>query len=508
MEVRHQTRAWRLGVEPALLSVLCFVQAHADIDTAKDAYLRGDYEQALRDFTPCAERGHPEAQFNLAAMYFNGNGTPRNRALAYAWFSLAAENGIVDAGAPARQLEPQLNAADRQVIRAISDQFGAQALRARLLPAETGSTRDSSAPRPKEVQISEPSETIEELRRWPGLEHIDEIRTGVSRNEVRISTTDLRLLIVDALVAPDGSVRDMEEVLSVPAGLYDKQQFRYHAGLRFALASPTEPPVFRMIRVTSWTGGWGTTHARASTVFENLRTTYSTCAAEGGMQCQYVSALLGGSRLHKEEERNGDHAVDAHSEPLDRSRNGREAPYMVLAAQGGHAWAQYRLGRALAFGAQSEPAKARAWLELALEAGVKRAAIVLARLEIRSREADAREHWRRARQLLEIAWAGKERDAALPLAALLGAAPEATVRDPEKALQVLEEVRHFRGGHPGVVEIAAAAEAARGDFKRAVARQKKAISEAEDLKWDLAALRERLASYESQQPWFGDLLGY
>jgi len=27
------------------------------------------------------------------------------------------------------------------------------------------------------------------------------------------------------------------------------------------------------------------------------------------------------------------------------------------------------------------------------------------------------------------------------------------------------------------------------------------------LKWDLAPLNERLAHYESRQPWYGDLLG-
>ena len=39
-----------------------------------------------------AEQGHPKAQLNLAAMYGNGQGVPRDYVMAYAWAEIAAGN--------------------------------------------------------------------------------------------------------------------------------------------------------------------------------------------------------------------------------------------------------------------------------------------------------------------------------------------------------------------------------------------------------------------------------
>ena len=39
-----------------------------------EAYEKGDYKAALREWTPLAEHGYKEAQFNLGVMYENGQG--------------------------------------------------------------------------------------------------------------------------------------------------------------------------------------------------------------------------------------------------------------------------------------------------------------------------------------------------------------------------------------------------------------------------------------------------
>jgi hypothetical protein len=62
-------------------------------------------------------------------------------------------------------------------------------------------------------------------------------------------------------------------------------------------------------------------------------------------------------------------------------------------------------------------------------------------------------------------------------------------------------------GDPTMFEIRAAAQAASGAFADAVGSERRAIDMATKLNWDLAPLNERLAHYESRQPWYGDLLG-
>ena len=59
-------------------------------DNGDAAYIRGDYRKA-------AEQGHAEAQFRLGAMYFSGDGVPRDDVGALKWYRLAAEQGHVEA---------------------------------------------------------------------------------------------------------------------------------------------------------------------------------------------------------------------------------------------------------------------------------------------------------------------------------------------------------------------------------------------------------------------------
>mgnify|MGYP000713295099 CR=1 FL=1 len=65
----------------------------ADFQKGLDAYDRGDYATALREWTPFAEQGIAEAQFFLGLMYSEGQGVPQDYKAAAKWFRLAAEQG-------------------------------------------------------------------------------------------------------------------------------------------------------------------------------------------------------------------------------------------------------------------------------------------------------------------------------------------------------------------------------------------------------------------------------
>jgi TPR repeat protein len=58
-----------------------------------DAYGRGDYATALREWQPLAERGHADAQYNLGMLYNFRKGVPQDFATARQWYEKAAAQG-------------------------------------------------------------------------------------------------------------------------------------------------------------------------------------------------------------------------------------------------------------------------------------------------------------------------------------------------------------------------------------------------------------------------------
>jgi uncharacterized protein len=62
-----------------------------------EAWQRADYAAAVAIWRPLAEKGDPDAAFNLGQAYRLGRGVPTNLAAAKTWFERAAEKGHVDA---------------------------------------------------------------------------------------------------------------------------------------------------------------------------------------------------------------------------------------------------------------------------------------------------------------------------------------------------------------------------------------------------------------------------
>ena len=52
-----------------------------------------DDAEAMRWFRQAAEQGDADAQFNLAVMYYNGEGVPQELVLAHMWVNIAGTNG-------------------------------------------------------------------------------------------------------------------------------------------------------------------------------------------------------------------------------------------------------------------------------------------------------------------------------------------------------------------------------------------------------------------------------
>jgi hypothetical protein len=65
--------------------------AFADFQAGVDAYQKGDYVGAAKEWRPLADEGDAVAQYNLALLYLDGHGVPQSDAEAVNWFRRAAE---------------------------------------------------------------------------------------------------------------------------------------------------------------------------------------------------------------------------------------------------------------------------------------------------------------------------------------------------------------------------------------------------------------------------------
>ena len=73
------------------------VAVAADFNKGFQAAQSGDYKTALAEWTPLAEQGDADAQFNLGIMYAYGQGVSENHTTAVKWYTKAADQGRVKA---------------------------------------------------------------------------------------------------------------------------------------------------------------------------------------------------------------------------------------------------------------------------------------------------------------------------------------------------------------------------------------------------------------------------
>ena len=81
-----------------VLSIVCLAApAWGDFKAGEDAFHRGDYATALREWHPLAEQGQAVAQYQLGLLYANGQGVTKDDAKARQWYEKAAVQGHTEA---------------------------------------------------------------------------------------------------------------------------------------------------------------------------------------------------------------------------------------------------------------------------------------------------------------------------------------------------------------------------------------------------------------------------
>lgn len=73
------------------------LHALADFAAGGDAYKRGDFATAAKEFEPLAKRGDHRAMYALGSMYAAGQGVEKDLSKAHDLFREAAQNGRIDA---------------------------------------------------------------------------------------------------------------------------------------------------------------------------------------------------------------------------------------------------------------------------------------------------------------------------------------------------------------------------------------------------------------------------
>ncbi len=87
---------------PLVLSLLSVapwlaVPAFADFEAGLDAYQKGDYVTAAKEWRPLAEQGSAAAQLNIGLLYLDGKGVPQDYGEAVTWLRRSAEQDNTEA---------------------------------------------------------------------------------------------------------------------------------------------------------------------------------------------------------------------------------------------------------------------------------------------------------------------------------------------------------------------------------------------------------------------------
>ena len=72
-------------------SMVASVSSAADFAAGRNAYIRGDFQLAYKEFLPLAHEGDAKSRVGVGLLYAKGQGVEQNDVEAHRWFTLAAE---------------------------------------------------------------------------------------------------------------------------------------------------------------------------------------------------------------------------------------------------------------------------------------------------------------------------------------------------------------------------------------------------------------------------------
>ncbi len=326
-------------------SGLLAVPAVADLVSAGEAYASGDFDAAFKGYRALAELGQPTAQFNVATMYARGEGTRQSDIYAYAWATLAAENGMEKAKTLADSLRPVLALApgSEQIAADIEAQYGHAVLDQRLLPKIVEESADSS----------------DRARCFPLHVSMPRYPEGPQRAGIQGQ------VYVEYSVWPDGRSRNPRVVFAVPKETFDYVARDSVLHTEFPPGSQGGKPVVQCTMFFRFVMAGKTTADYPGLQRFVQQTLTKAQADDPHAQMLYGMLLMGLPQLNK-----------PRSEAL---------PWFLRSAQAGTPVAQFQIGYSLltGWGCDCEENKGLDWLRRAAQAGQPDAEVTLAMYALR-----------------------------------------------------------------------------------------------------------------------------
>lgn len=440
--------------------------ARADLYSASQAYAKKDYVAAFNEFRVLAQLGQPRAQHILAVMYARGEGVPVSNTNAHAWASLAVQRGETKAQEILDIVGPQLTPTSLRLSKEIQDQYSPAKLSERLMPKFLDN-RDYADREP----VKRDKAFI------PSYPYIAQAR-GIQGQ-----------VYIEFVVAADGHARMPRVLFALPQNVFE-------SAAREAVLRSTFLPARLNGTPVSSTAATYVNFVMRDTSKEDYpdllrfvkRTRTQAEAGDISAQVTYAMMISGLPQVQQ---------------PFSQA-----LPWFLKAAQSGSAYSQYQVGTALLLGrgCQCEETKGEIWLERAAQSDQPDAQVTLAEYLLKG--TPTAESIASARVWLDRAVKSGHKNAKLYEAALLSTSPDSGNRDPALAQKLIADVFPDFKDDPTTWEVRAASLAAAGKFPSAVKDQTAAIDLATRLGWDVHALQERLASYQANQPWSGNLLAF
>lgn len=445
------------------IALLCSfaAQCQADFFSATDAYSKGDYQTAFKQFSEMASIGEKQSQFNLGVMYFQGQHVEKDINKAYAWIKLSTDSDIMntthtDALKRVKSLVSNSERAEQDYL-SLAEKYSTRSLMRQLYP-EIVSIKESAAYNAIPLKVKTPKyprrAAIEGIQGWTRFT-FDLDKKGIPRN--------IRL------------------IESIPAGIFDRDSIRAVKRWKFKPAKDHDGNFIAQhnmdYKMEFHLEGAGDIELKKGVYDEILKQ-----ANAGDPNAQF--------------------RLGFYEKKLNLSK-GAENPndWFLKAAIQGSPPAQYQLGKSLIYGqgCRLDQSKGIDWLTRAANSGDTGARLLLASTATKIETLESQRNSLRYTEGLEAL----SSQVIVDQAWMLVTSPYDEIADPRAALKMIDDLsdKNFSDDIT-IYEIKAAANAALGKFKKAIDYQEDALEEAEDRNADTEAITFRLASYKNNEKWF------
>ncbi|WP_154222559.1 SEL1-like repeat protein [Marinicella rhabdoformis] len=440
-----------------LFSLLLSGFAQADFLDGIEAYENKDYVTAFTTFSELATLGNHRAQFNLAVMYMNGEGVPKDLELAYAWSKLAQQDEHTDFAKVAEKILADTDKNQHPILEEkaaqIQAQYGKEAILHKLSPNEYI---------PNKAQKNKLHAVVSPIKR-------------TAPRYPKEALNDRKQGWVTAMmdIHPDGSVRSVEIIESFPDTVFEKPTVDALSTFKFDVSFPegVDPYVVQAKQTFIYELPLQASQSKINDLYEKRLTTLKEHASQGHPDAQYVYAV----------------AARSHIVPEQLKIDQKEANHWLLkAAQNGHVEAQYLLGKNIlrGKGCQVEKQKAVDWIVYAAEQGHDKSAREVHRLLT---EYDNLNHTEKSpHNWLKLSAESGNPESQLEYAQFIADSESPTEETLKIAEQFLASYTDHRKKNVYWYQTAAQIEMIKGDAKLAQKYQKKAKKMAKKLGWDLS----------------------